>query len=160
MNCQVANQEKAKLEQVFKDTAELLREINRHSIDLQMQSHLAKYLCVLVSAFLEKSVRAILHDYAKARSAPAVWKYVEDQLQSFYNPKTNRVLELVGRFSPTWKTALEATIEEEVRDALDTIVENKNRIAHGRDSQITFVGIQSYYARAQKVLDLMEQHCR
>ena len=159
MICQVAIKDKKKLDQVFKDTDELLREINRHSIDLEMQSHLAKYLCVLVSGFLERSVRAILHDYVKAKSAPAISKYVEDQLQFFYNPKTNKILELVGAFSPNWRTSLETAIEDEVRDALDTIVENKNKIAHGRDSQITFVGIRAYYGRAAEILDLLEQHC-
>jgi hypothetical protein len=159
MNCQIAVKEKKKLDQVFKDTGDLLREIDRHSIDLEMQSHLAKYLCVLVSAFLERSVRAILHDYVKNRSAPVVSKYVEDQLQFFYNPKTTRILELAGAFDPAWRAALETAIEDEIRDAIDTIVENKNRVAHGRDSQITFVGIRAYYERATKLLDLLEQHC-
>jgi|ERR1035438_1592953 hypothetical protein len=159
MNCQIAVKEKKKLDQVFKDTGELLKEINRHSIDLEMQSHLAKYLCVLVSAFLEKSVRAILHDYVRNRSAPVVSKYVEGQLQLFYNPKTNRILELAGAFDPAWRTSLEAAIEDEIRDALDTIVENKNRVAHGRDSQITFVAISAYYESATRVLDLLERHC-
>jgi hypothetical protein len=86
-------------------------------------------------------------------------EYVEDQLQFFYNPKTNRILELAGAFDPGWRTSLEAAIEDEIRDALDTIVENKNRVAHGRDSQITFAGISAYYERATRVLDLLELHC-
>jgi RiboL-PSP-HEPN len=159
MNCQQVNREKAKLDQLFKDSGELLREINKHSIDLEMQSHLAKYLCILASAFIENAVREMFSEYTRNKAAPAVVKYVQDQLRFFYNPKTNRILELVGAFDPQWRAALEPSIEDAVRDAVDSIVDNKNKIAHGKDSQITFVGISAYYQRALKLIDLIEQKC-
>jgi hypothetical protein len=159
MNSRIVSQEKNRLDEVFKSVSELLREIDNQSIDLQMQSHLAKYLCIVVSAFLEKSIRAILYDFAKSRSAPSVSSYVEDQLRFFYNAKTNKILELAGTFDPKWRSALEHALQDEVRDALDTIVDNKNKIAHGQDSQITFVGIRIYYERALKLLELLEHHC-
>ena len=44
--------------------------------DLELKSHWARYLCILVSGYLETSVRAIYGEYSKNRANDNVANYV------------------------------------------------------------------------------------
>lgn len=61
---------KQKLDKVFAKIDQLPKE------DIELQAHWAKYLCILVSGFLENSVRAIYSEYAKKVSNTKVTNFV------------------------------------------------------------------------------------
>ena len=125
----------------------------------RIQSHWARYLCVLVSGFLETSIHAIYSQYAKAKAAPNVANYVQRRLRRFQNPKMGAILELTGAFSSHWESALKNWAEGDLKDAVDSIVANRNNIAHGRDVGITYTRIKDYYERAVKVIEFMDNQC-
>ena len=127
--------------------------------DLELQSHWSRYLCVLASGFLEVSVRAIYIDYGKTKATPYVANFVERQLNDFQNPKMEKILELAKSFNPAWEAELRIATEGELKDSVDSIVTNRNRIAHGEDVGITYSRIHSYYQKAQKVVELVSKQC-
>lgn len=65
--------------------------------ELEFQADFAKYLCVLVSGFLENAVSALLLDHVERRSAPEVTAYVERQLKYWTNPNTEKIVALLAR---------------------------------------------------------------
>lgn len=138
---------------------ELFKKTTAFSEDPELQSHWAKYLCILVSGFLETSVREIYSQYAKNKAAPFVANYVEGQLSGFQNPKMEKILQLTRSFSPQWESDLRKATEGELKDAVDSIVENRNKIAHGESVGITYVRIHRYYQSAIKVIELIENLC-
>src|SRR5438105_4926411 len=80
--------------------------------DLELRSHWARYLCVLVDGHIEVAVRAIYEDYARrVTGARFVINYAESNLRRFQNPSMNRILELTGRFSPDWADELREQTE-------------------------------------------------
>lgn len=131
----------------------LFKKITVLSGDIELQSQWARYLCVLVSGFLEASLRIVISEYARKRATDDVGNYVESQLSEFRNPNMERILKLVRSFNPAWADELEATVEGEIKDAVDSIVSNRNIIAHGDDVGISFSRISDYYKRAVKVID-------
>lgn len=159
MNSSRVLREKKKLDDAFLRADAALRVLNANTPDLEFQADVAKHLCVLVSAFLENSIRYILADYVRSRSSATVAAYVEERLDYFYNAKMTKILELVGSFDSSWRAALESAIDTDLKDAADTIVENKNLVAHGKDSQITLARIKQYYGRALDLLEHIETHC-
>lgn len=125
----------------------------------EIQSHWARYLCVLVSGFLERSIRMIYGSYARSSAAPNVANFVEEELKYFQNPTMGKMLELARAFSPDWGAELKGATEGELKDAVDSIVANKNNIAHGESVGITFTRIKDYYERAVQVLELIDVQC-
>ncbi len=137
----------------------LFKQISAFSENIELQSQWARYLCVLTSGFLETSICAIYNRLAGQSASPYVANFVKSQLGGFQNPKMGKILELTGAFNPQWANELETATEGELKDAVDSIVANKNHIAHGRDVGITYTRIKNYYEEAIKVVDLIEKLC-
>ena len=152
MKCHRVQQSKQKLDSVFKLVGAL-------PDDPETRAHWARYLCVLVSGFIENSVRNLYLEYAQNKSAPYVAAYVARNLGQFQNPKMQNIVNLAHSFSAVWGKELKDKTDGELKDAIDTVVSNRNNIAHGKDVQVTVIGIQTYYARVWKVLEMIDAHC-
>jgi hypothetical protein len=128
--------------------------------DPEVQAHWARYLCILVSGFVESSVREVYRQYARNKAAPNVANFVEGRLKGFQNPKMEKILELTRLFSPEWEATLRLAVEGEPKDAVDSIVANRNRIAHGEDVSVSYANIRAYYMSSTKVIQLIEDQCQ
>lgn len=137
----------------------LFAQISAFSGDVELQSQWARYLCVLVSGFLEVSICAVYNQFTRRSASPYVANFVESELCDFQNPKMGKIIELTRAFNPQWANELETVTEGEIKDAVDSIVANRNQIAHGRDVGITYVRIKNYYERAIKLVDIIEKTC-
>jgi len=124
-----------------------------------MQSHWSRYLCVLVAGFLETSVRSIYSDFARKSASGKVANYVEAKLRPTLNLKMSGILQLTRAFSPEWAEQLSKNTEGERKAAVDSIVANRNQIAHGQPVEITYGRIKRYYDKVVEVLELIENHC-
>ena len=146
-----ANQHKDRLDDLFKQVSEVS--------DINLQGHWARYLCVLVSGFIEVSIRAILTEYVKNKSAPSVANYVVRGLDRFQNPNMERILQTLGTFNPAWADEISKLTEGELKDAVDSVIANRNNIAHGGNLSIRYRTIASYYDNAVKVIEIIEEQC-
>ena len=133
--------------------------ISTISDDVETRSHWARYLCVLVSGFVETSVRSIFSHYAQTKAAPTVANFVKISLRRFQNVKMETILQLARSFNPAWGEELQRAAEGERKDAIDSITANRNLISHGESVEITYVRIKNYYERALEVLELLEGKC-
>ena len=138
---------------------DLFSRVNEFSGDPELQSHWAKYLCVMVSGFIETSIRSILSEYARKMSAPSVANYVENRLRSFQSPNMERILQLLRAFDSTWADELKSSTEGEPKDAIDGIKANRDLIAHGENVGITYTTISRYYQNALMVVERIEDQC-
>jgi len=137
----------------------LFKKVETLSDDLELQSHWAKYLCVLVSGYLETSVRAIYGQYTQDKAAPNVANYVTRRLDGFQNPNMTKIINLTNSFNKEWGASLGKQTEGQLKDAINSIYDNRNRIAHGRDSGITYARINHWYQDAIEVVELIEKQC-
>ncbi len=135
------------------------KQISAFSGNIELQSQWARYLCVLVSGFLETAIRAIYGEFATKTASPYVANYVKYELHNFQNPKMGKILELTRAFNPLWADELKTATEGELSEQVDSIVANRNLIAHGRDVGITYPRIKKYYESAIKVVGLIEEKC-
>ncbi|MBS0017870.1 MAG: hypothetical protein KFF72_16235 [Arthrospira sp. SH-MAG29] len=138
---------------------DLFKKISQLPEDTEMQSHWSRYLCIRVSGFLEVSVRSIYSQYAKDKASPFVANYIEKQLSGFQNPNMQKILNIAGSFNPEWSDELGKFVQGEIKDAIDSIVVNRNKIAHGDNVGITYVRIKAYYQNAVKLVDMLEKLC-
>jgi hypothetical protein len=158
MNNPVVKRRQQKLDRLFAQVAAFVGPAGKP--DIEMQAQWARHLCVLTSGFIETSVRQIFEDYAKSKTYDArLFSYVSEQLARFQNPRMDAICQLCGTFSADWRAAIEAATAGELRESVNSIVSNRHLIAHGEDSGISYVQMKTYYERAVKMLELLEQHC-
>ena len=127
--------------------------------DPAIQSHWSRYLCVLVSGFLENSVRLTYTEYARSRANESVADFVESRLRQFQNPKMGTIIELAGGFSQEWRARLESDTKGRLGESVNSVVANRHKIAHGESVGLTLHTLTQYYADTLKVVDLLRRQC-
>ena len=132
-----------RLDHLFKQTSELPE-------NPEVQANWARYLCVLVSGYIEVAAIAIYTEYAANSASPQVARFVSGRLASVANANWERYLQLLGSFDKDMRDALEAMNVDGTKEAFDAVVANRNQIAHGKDTGITFHRIKEYYSKIQK----------
>ena len=86
--------------------------------DLEVRSDLARYLCILVSGFIENAVSLLATAYCRSRSQAPVGNYAGSHLARLQNLKSERLVQVIGSFEPTWRTELVNFLEGPRKDAL------------------------------------------
>jgi len=123
----------------------------------KLKSDLARYICVLASGYLEVSCRDIFGTFAERQASPAVLRFVSQQLKKYSNLNTEKFLQLAESFVPECRQRIESDRNfEELKDAVDSIVSNRNNIAHGRDTGISLSVVKRYYEKAKRFLELLK----
>jgi nitrate/nitrite-specific signal transduction histidine kinase len=145
------HQQKQRLDQLFKAARDLP--------DPEVQSHWSRYLCVLVSGFIENSVELCLYEYSKKSSSIHVSNFVSARLRKFQNPKMGPILELFGTFNPEWRSRIEAATRGRLADSINSIVTNRNKIAHGDSVSLSMSSLTAYYQDAASVIEILQQTC-
>lgn len=127
---------------------------------LELQSHWARYLCVLVAGFLENAISEVYSSYVQSCSNEQVANYVESALGRIQNPKSQKFLETARAFNRDWESSLSDYIEQNGRkDAIDSVMANRHLIAHGKDSGITLARLDQYFKKGVEVIDYIEGQC-
>lgn len=145
------HQQKQRLDELFK--------VARTLSDAEIQSHWSRYLCVLVSGFLENSVELCLSEYSKRAANSSVSNFVSARLRGFQNPKMSAILELLGSFNPDWRMRTEVATQGQLADSVNSIVGNRHKIAHGESVSLSMGSLAAYYRDAAAVIDLLQQTC-
>lgn len=135
----------------------LFLKIAQFSNDTELSSHWARYLCVLVYGLIEVSIRQILFDYANTRSAPQVANFVKSRVRGVWNWNIEEILKTVGLFDTVLRNDIETAIDQEHKDALNSVVGNRHRIAHGESVSMSFASIHEYYGKVVSVIAIIEQ---
>ncbi len=123
----------------------------------ELRASLARYVCVLASSYLEASLKELAFKYATRSSSPQVARYVGHALAGFRDPNCEKILQLVGRFDDSFRTALEDTLSDRLKASLESIYANRNSIAHGRRSGVSLAQAKAYYDDAQEVVARVER---
>jgi hypothetical protein len=130
--------------------------------DDEKKSHLAKYICILISGFLENAVYEIYRDYAVSKVTDAkVLQFVEGRLKDINNPNGNRLIDIASQFDDVWSSDLDGYLNENNRKgAIGSIIKNRHKIAHGQSSDITLNLIKQYWSRVVEVTEFIENQCQ
>jgi uncharacterized HAD superfamily protein len=72
-----------------------------------------------------------------------------------------KILNITRSFNPKWAEEIELKLSKntEIKDSIDSIVEVRNKIAHGENIGITYSKMKGYYKNALKLVNLLEEQC-
>ena len=102
----------------------LMDKVNYSSVnDIELQSHWARYICILSAGLLENAIYEIYGDFARRVSAQPVANFTTHTLKSVYNPNADKLTQIARSFKPEWASELENFLDSEGRkEALNSIV--------------------------------------
>jgi hypothetical protein len=130
-------------------------------VEDEMRSHMAKYICILCSGFLENAIHYIYSDYIRneTTSAPII-SYSTISINKVQNPNSDKFKEIAKNFNPDWEVELREYLQDEERSAaINYIIRDRHKIAHGKDSDITLARIKEYHLKTVDVIKFIESQC-
>ena len=151
-----AHMELSKLKKRLDATFERASDVGE---DVELQSDFAKYLCILVSGYIERAVVHIVLEHARNSNAPTLARFVERRTRRFTNAKIGRIQNLLSDFDSDWRKDFDELLVDEQRDAVNSIVDQRNKIAHGGSVDLTYLRVRTYYQQAQRVIDRVAEVC-
>ncbi len=128
----------------------------------EIEAHLANYLCVRISGFLEVAIREICKEYIKNNSVPGsqLEYYTNQQWKRGLSFRRENILNLLREFNKEWATEFTKTKMPNSGDlhiAIDTVVNSRNAIAHGEDSDITLSELKAHFDKIKVVVEEIEK---
>ena len=123
--------------------------------DIDIRSHWAKYVCILVSASLEACLEAIFLDFAHRHSkSEYLYSYAEWHLLRHGNPNRENIIRLHNRFSEQWGDEVKKFIQGQKIDAIKSISDNRNSIAHGGEQidPITIYDLRKWFEQIKEII--------
>lgn len=125
----------------------------------EVQAHWARYICVVMSGYIEDCVKELLRGYTNQRSPTIVFNYVSTQLKYFQNADTDSINRLISSFDKEWSTSFTSFLTEEHKAAVNSVIGNRHRIAHGLDVDVTISQLSQWYPKVNEVIDHLIQLC-
>ena len=146
---------KAKLD--FLDS--LFHDFELQTTDEYTKSHIAKYLTVLISGVYEDIIKNFILELAQRQTiAKELKEFIFNQVNwSFRNPSSENVGKFLKKFSSDWVESFKAYLNPQRRESLDAVVNNKNLIAHGNSSEITFADIKKHYENSKNIIIYLDE---
>lgn len=129
-----------------------------YDLDPLYQSVLAQYICVRLSGVIENTVRDTMTRTAEGLH-PRASRFISKTLNSFQNPKTGKIFDLIGQFDDDWRKELEISISDECKAAINSVVANRHAIAHGGSSQISLHQIKTWMVEIKKFCAFLDSIC-
>lgn len=124
--------------------------------DLELQSEIAKYICILSSGFIEASCRSIVRKYATPRCDLTTLSFITGRVGQYRNPNMENILQLIGSFDGSRRKDIEDNLNERLKEAVNSIIANRNLIAHGRNCGISLGVVKDYYERTCELMNGIE----
>jgi len=123
----------------------------------EFQADYARYLCVLISGFVERALAEIILAYAQTKAAQPLRAYLEATLRRLANVDKERLLMLIGSLDARWREELELFVVDQRQAALNSVVGLRNDIAHGGGGSLSLGQVSKYWVSIQEIVDKVEE---
>lgn len=126
------------------------------------QGEWSRYLCILVSGYIEESLRILLETYAVNHASPYIQNFVCKEIKGITNCKTNKIIDILCKFNSDWgnnftsQIAAKSNINNEIKDSIDSIVTTRHAIAHGKSTGLSYSTVSNYYKNVKKAVEVLE----
>jgi len=127
----------------------------------EIDSIVAQHLVVLIAGVYEETIEESIRARAEKSKDIALVNLVTSLVdETFRNPDSKNVKRLIKRFGKAAVDELSGKVKLEDAEALNSIILNKNAIAHGKDSPVTIKDVENYYAKSRVVIHAVNEIVR
>ena len=122
-----------------------------------IKSEWSKYLCILVSGFIEESLRVLLEKYCENKASANIQKFVGKKIDDITNCNANKIKKILDEFSSDWANEFTNKINDQIKTAIDNVLQNRHKIAHGKSIPMSYHNILNYYNNVKKAVEILEE---
>ena len=122
-----------------------------------IQADYARYLCILVTGFLEQAVVRVILNYVDALGDPSLSRYVAETLRRPGSMQAQAILQLVGSFNEGWQAQLDQKLTTRHREAIGSVYASRYKIAHGEDVDLGYRQVRGDYDLVREAIDFLEE---
>lgn len=151
-----------KLDKQYRQILNLIENTRESCGDnLELQGHWGKYICILAAGFLENALSEVYIPLVSSSSSPAVSNFTQRILEKIQNPKSSRFVETARSFKKEWGDELDGFLndEDDIKDAIDSIMRNRHLIAHGKNTSVSVVTVKEQLNKSVRAIEFIEQQC-
>ncbi|PIT87473.1 MAG: hypothetical protein COU31_02795 [Candidatus Magasanikbacteria bacterium CG10_big_fil_rev_8_21_14_0_10_40_10] len=144
--------------QLFQKIDSVISDIKSFTLPQSATTYLAKFLVVYICGIYEEIIESTITEMVKNLNKNEVSNFVKKSLDKlFRNPNMDKIIELFSMFeNQTWMAELK-NLSQSSKTALNSIVENKNSLAHGQSlSMMTISDIENYYIQSKIVIEKID----
>jgi hypothetical protein len=120
--------------------------------EIELRADFARHLCVLVSGFIDQTIKNYTLEYVRKRSSETVTNHVSRSIVNLTNLKAEKLVSHLLSFDANWKPALDTLVADERKAAVDSVVALRHGIAHGKPGDVTIARMNGYYGEVGKVM--------
>ncbi|WP_298880689.1 MAE_28990/MAE_18760 family HEPN-like nuclease [uncultured Polaribacter sp.] len=122
----------------------------------ETKAHLSRYLCVRTSGYLENVTRILISNFCDGTSPQPISNYIVKRTKYITNLDFKRIKNLLSEFNVDWSIEFETSITDQQKSSINSVVSNRNSIAHGNNDSITFRDMSQYYNDTKEVCELLK----
>lgn len=126
-----------------------------------LSGYLTKYSLIRICGTLEVCYKTIIADYYE-NLAPQLGRYIGYHLRdASMNPTYNRICEAIKRFDDTKEQNFKSKIatltnKESSKEAFAVLNRERNNIAHGINSTLSFNDMKNRFSEAIKIIEVLD----
>lgn len=143
------------LDRILKKTESKFDKIKLIS-DIELQAEFSKYLCILSSGFFEECIKLVFEKYSVNHGDERILKFIIKQFKHRTNFTDKKIAELLDEFSAEWGSEYRILRDDSQAEALNSIYTNRNLIAHGKDSGISYAALKPYYEAIKRLVKTVD----
>jgi hypothetical protein len=128
--------------------------------DNEIKSHLSKYLCLQASAYLENVIKTLISTYLDGTCPKPAESYIVLKVDSITNLDEVRLSNFLKLFSSEWENKFKKKLTDSQKASLNSIISQRNQIAHGKQSNISFSIIDNYYKDLKEIVIILKEIIR
>lgn len=127
-------------------------------LDDETRADLARFLCVRVSGLVERAFRELVGDLAQQRADPRIAEYVVAKVSRVTNLDANGLLGALETLDTKWAGEVRQLFDDDpsAKDALNSIVAGRHRLAHGHDHGVSPNNLKLWYAAVDRIVQKLE----
>jgi len=119
------------------------------SADFKIQNVYSSHLALLAAGLVENGVKDILSHYAGQHGDNRLKLYVGSAVSYENALNCEKVKKILERFDSQWWTDFSASLTLEEKEAVDSLKNLRDQIAHGNHNGTGFQTVRSYYLAAR-----------
>ncbi|WP_442577845.1 hypothetical protein ACSBOB_20070 [Mesorhizobium sp. ASY16-5R] len=123
----------------------------------------SQQICVSICGSLEQSLKRIFIEYAKQRSNSRIYRPIEKVCDSYQNPKSSKVLDMIGLFDADYEAELRRQWDNELeveKQHIDNMVDDRITIAHRKKVHVNVSSskLEDYHKAYSGLLSRVYDH--
>jgi len=146
----------------------LQKEIDKHIVKLdaiedeEIKAELAKYLCILLSSVIELAFKELILTFMENKTNPKIKKFVGNKIKPITNLTIPKLKAALRSFDEGWEKNFDNLLtneddKEKIKADINTIIANRNQIAHGQSVPFTAKQLKECHPSVNKIVELLRK---